>query len=43
MYSTFQEITEAYQNGEIASEEEYRRKMMEAEEYYFSSYNHLPL
>lgn len=44
MYSTFREITVAYQNGEIASEEEYRRKMMEAEEHYFSqlqSFSHL--
>jgi hypothetical protein len=35
MYDTLQEIQTAFLNGEIATQEEYDRRMLEAKEYYF--------
>lgn len=35
MYDTMSTLQEQYLNGEIASEEEYNQKMLEAEQYYF--------
>lgn len=35
MYDTLQEIQTAFLNGEIATQEEYNRRMLEAKEYYF--------